>query len=472
MNLSLKQWIGSLLLLGLLLCGGGWYWSRGSAETPTFRVATIKRGELLATISASGVVQPEEVVDVGAQVAGLIDSFGKDPKNPGKFIDYRTEVEQGTVLAHIDESLYSADVDSAKAAVDQAKANVQRAEADLGQMKAKLVEAQRNWNRAQKIGPSDALSQNDYDMYQANYETAKATVGVGDAAVLQAQKAVDQVAAELKKAQRNLTYCTITSPVKGVIIDRRVNIGQTVVSSLSAPSLFLIAKDLTRMQVWASVNEADVGNVYPGQPVTFTVDAIPNRLFDGSVGKVRLNANMTQNVVTFTVEILTDNADGKLLPYLTANVQFQVAKKQDVLLAPNAALRWNPQTSQVSPDVRAEQEKRLAGPATAPTESSATTSPSDSGAAADARSRRRSGAEQRDRGFLWVKDGKFVKPIRVRVGVTDGTNTEIDGKDIADGTEIILGDAIEDSSAGNSASSPFIPQFGRGAGARRNGRGG
>ena len=137
--------------------------------------------------------------------------------------------------------------------------------------------------------------------------------------------------------------------MNGVIIDRRVNIGQTVVASLNAPSLFLIAKDLKRMQVWVAVNEADIGNIHPGQPVTFTVDAFPGEVFLGEVGKIRLNATMTQNVVTYTVEVITDNSDGKLLPYLTANAKFMVSNRPNVLLVPNAALRWIPQAEQVVP---------------------------------------------------------------------------------------------------------------------------
>jgi HlyD family secretion protein len=163
---------------------------------------------------------------------------------------------------------------------------------------------------------------------------------VGEAAILQAKAGLAQAEAVLRRAQRNLGYCTITSPVKGVIIDRRVNIGQTVVASLNAPSLFLIAKDLTRMQVWVAVNEADIGKIRPGQPVTFTVDAFQGETFRGEVGKIRLNASMTQNVVTYTVEIITDNASGRLLPYLTANVQFELSRASYVLMVPNAALRW------------------------------------------------------------------------------------------------------------------------------------
>src|SRR5205814_7076430 len=182
-----------------------------------------------------------------------------------------------------------------------------------------------------------------------NYEPATANVGVAQATIKQTQSA-------LETAKINLGYTTIVSPVKGVILDRRVNIGQTVVSSLNAPSLFLIAKDLKRLQVWASVNEADIGNVHSGQPVTFTVDAYPGRVFKGVVAadQPRLNASMTQNVVTYTVVVNTDNSDGKLVPYLTANLQFEISKHANVLLVPNAALRWKPSPNQVAPEARDE----------------------------------------------------------------------------------------------------------------------
>ena len=149
-------------------------------------------------------------------------------------------------------------------------------------------------------------------------------------------------------ARTNLGYTTIKSPVRGVIIDRRVNIGQTVVASLNAPSLFLIAKDLRRMQVWASVNEADIGHIRLDMPVRFTVDAYAGETFHGKVTQIRMNATMTQNVVTYTVVVTTDNSNGKLLPYLTANVQFEMDQRSDVLLVPNAALRWKPQASQMT----------------------------------------------------------------------------------------------------------------------------
>lgn len=233
-------------------------------------------------------------------------------------------------------------------------------------MKAKLDQAASDWERAQKLGPSDALSQSDYNTYKANFGIAQANVGVDEAAITQAKATVAQSEAALKKAQQSLAYCTITSPVKGVIIDRRVTIGETVVSSLNSPSLFLIAKDLTQIQVWVSVNEADIGNIRPDQPVTFTVDAYPGKTFHGTVGKVRLNATMTQNVVTYTVEVNTENLDSKLLPYLTANVQFEVNHLNNALLVSNAALRWYPDPQMVAPDVRAAWRKKQRTPPATP----------------------------------------------------------------------------------------------------------
>src|SRR5207244_4435372 len=160
---------------------------------------------------------------------------------------------------------------------------------------------------------------------------------------------VDQAEGSVTRAERNLNYTTINSPVRGVVIDRRVNIGQTVVASLNAQSLFLIATDMRRMQVWVAVNEADVGSIHPGEPVSFIVDAFPGETFRGQVNKVRLNAAMTQNVVTYTVEVMTDNASGRLLPYLTANVKFEVDRHDDVLMVPNPALRWAPKAEQDAP---------------------------------------------------------------------------------------------------------------------------
>jgi HlyD family secretion protein len=411
----------------------------------------VNQGDLVSTISATGTVEPEEVVDVGAQVAGKIVTFGKDQS--GRTIDYGSEVEEGTVLARIDDSLYSADLAHAQAQVELAKTGVLRAEADLGQMEAKLVQAEREWNRARKLGPSDALSQSDFDATQSAYEVARANLAVGKAAIVQARNTVAQAQASFRRAQQNLDYCVIKSPVKGVIIDRRVNIGQTVVASLNAPSLFLIAKDLRRMQVWVSVNEADIGSIHPGQSVSFTVDAYPGETFHGEVGKVRLNATMTQNVVTYTVEVTTDNSSGKLLPYLTANAKFLVDERHHVLVVPNAALRYTPQPELIDPGSRGIYE----------TISGTGPSPPGRGAAEGT-------AGGYTRGVLWTPRGSFVRPIFVEVGMSDGTMAEVRGDELKEGVSVVVGEEQKESSNSSAGASPFTPRLFSGSGSSPQGR--
>ena len=312
----------ALITIPVVMLAGGmgvWWWRARNGSRLSFRTAVVRRGDVVATISASGTIEPEEVVDVGAQVAGLIKTFGTDID--GKTIDYGSVIEEGAVLAKIDDSVYAAALAVANAQVEQAKAGELSAAANLDQMKAKLTQTEAEWKRSQELDRSKLLAGVDYDTAKANFEVAKANVAVAEAALAQAKAATVQAQAGFEKAQRNLDFCIIKSPVKGVIIDRRVNIGQTVVSSLNAPSLFLIANDLTKMQIWVAVNEADVGRIIPGARVTFACDAFPARQFEGTVGKVRLNASMTQNVVMYTVEVNTENPDKVLLPYLTANVR-------------------------------------------------------------------------------------------------------------------------------------------------------
>ena len=404
-----KTTIIAIVALGLIGIISVWY-SHHSAggQALSYSTAEVKRGDLIITISATGTVEPEEVVDVGAQVAGQINTFGKD--RDGNTINYGSVVEEGTVLAQIDDSLYAADVAMATAQLQEAN--------------AKLYQAERDWSRAQKLGPSEALAESSYDAYKSAYDTAKANVGIAEAT--------------LARARRNLNYCTIKSPVKGVIIDRRVNIGQTVVSSLNAPSLFLIAKDLKRMQVWVSVNETDIGSIHPGQPVSFTVDAYPGEVFRGEVGKVRLNATMTQNVVTYTVEVITDNSSGKLFPYLTANVQFEARRSSNVLLVPNAALRWTPNAQEVVPEFRTALEK----------------APEANQASSD--------------GVVWVQQNSYVRPINVKLGPSDGTKTEVQGDEIKEGMKVITGQQ-QQKTADTGTTNPFVPQIRRGQGTRRGG---
>jgi HlyD family secretion protein len=444
-------------LLALVILGGGgmgaYRWYQNNNQRTQFRTVSMERGDLLATINATGTVEPEEVIDVGAQVVGQIRSFGRDPRDSSRLIDFGSPVEEGTVLAQIDDSVYASQV-------EQAKANLKRAEADLQQLKAKLHQTERDWRRAEKMRPTKAIAEVDYDTALAVYETAQSALAVGEAAV-------DQAKASLKQAEISLGYCTIRSPVKGVIVDRRVNVGQTVVSSLNAPSLFLLAKDLRRLQIWASVNEADIGNIHPGQKVTFTVDAFPNEKFQGIVApdQPRLNATMTQNVVTYTVVVNTDNANGKLKPYLTANLDFEVDRHNNVLLVPNAALRWQPRPQQVVPEARDEYLQSLRkrssgltdGQAAAPGMSPGTpaakgVAPGSAGNVAPPKER-----EHHDRGRLWVEDDGYVRPVKVHIGLTDGVHTEILGSELKEGTPVVTGEARANGEG--SSSNPFTPQM-------------
>ena len=418
-----------LLLAVLLLAGLGaavWWWRFHNRPTLSFTTVTIKRGTVIASIGATGTIEPLETVDVGAQVAGRISAFGKDTE--GKTVDYGSVVQEGALLAKIDDSVYAADLSVAKAGQLSAAANVE-------QMKAKLDQAAADWARGQELFKSKLISQVDYDTAKANYEVATANVSVANSGVAQAQ-------ADLEKAQRNLDFCTINSPVNGVIIDRRVNIGQTVVASLNAPSLFLIARDLTKMQIWASVNEADVGRIKSGTPVTFTVDAYPGREFQGVVGRVRLNATMTQNVVLYTVEINIDNSDKVLLPYLTASLRFILHHEADALLVPNVALRWSPSSlAEVAPDCR---QSPLADPAADPP---ATNAPV-----------QKPSAEQSSHRTLWVKAGEFVRPVEVAAGVSDGVNTAVTAEGLHEGDQVVTGEIIAKQA---DIKNPFLPKFNR-----------
>jgi HlyD family secretion protein len=415
----LKARVIAVVIAVLVTAVGVWWWhARGNSKL-SFLTAVVKRGDVAATISSSGTIEPSETVDVGAQVAGLITSFGTDIN--GQTIDYNSVVEKGAVLAKIDDSVYAADLSVAKAGELTAAAN-------LEQMNAKLDQAEAEWKRAQELYNNKLMAQVDYDTDKANYEVAKANVSVAKSGIAQAQ-------ADLDKAQRNLDFCIIKSPVTGVIIDRRVNIGQTVVSSLNAPSLFLIAEDLTKMQIWVAVNEADVARIKPGAPVTFTCDAFPGRQFEGTVGKVRLNATMTQNVVMYTVVVNAENPDNVLLPYLTANVNFTVSKQTNAMLVPNAALRWSPSSpNEIMADARSQK------PGDPPFDNSSGTK----------------GAKG-SQGVIWLKDGEFVRPVEVKVGTSDGSNTAVAADNLKEGEEVVTGETTRPEQGGTQ--NPFLPHF-------------
>jgi len=385
----------------------GWvglhYWRSASADRPEFRTAAVTRGDIILPVGATGQVEPMEVIDVGAQIPGMVKMFGPDPNRPGKTIDYDSRVRKGSLLAQLDDAPHQCEL-------TKSEANLRLAESELSRCQARLKQARSAYARAERLRDTNAES--DYESAVAAYDVAKAETDVAGARLEQAKAAK-------KLAETNLGYTRICSPVDGVIIDRRVNVGQTVVAGLNAPSLFLLAKDLSRMLVWAAVNEADIGNIHLGQPATFKVDAYRDQEFSGTVSQIRLNASMAQNVVTYGVVVEVDNRDERLLPYMTAKLKFEVARSTNVLRVPNQALRWQPTLSQVTPELR--QKFQAAGKVTTPDDSDATDDEDQQRIDLDATA-------------LWVvgPDG-FVRPIEVKTGLSDGINTEIkEGKIEAD----------------------------------------
>jgi HlyD family secretion protein len=388
--------LSSLLAAALWLPGGDSP-AAGRAKQDLgvkFRTAPARRGDLTVTVLTTGVLQPEEVVDVSPQVAGVVQKLGTEPGDTTKAIDWNSPVEAGTVLLQIDPKLYRATADLARAKANKARTAVQVAE-------ARLAGSEREWQRAQKLG--QAIARAELDGLRTKFEVARAEVEL-------ARAELEVARAELSYAEANLDLCTVRSPAKGVVVDRRVDVGQRVVLSLTAPSLFLIAKDLKRLQVWASVLESDVGQIKAGQKATFTVDAFPDQTFQAVVRQVRLNANMTQNVVTYTVVLNTDNAGLKLLPYMTAEVRIAAdTKKKNALLVPAAALRWWPEVTQVVPYARA---RYLTMKPAAPHQTA---------------------------GYVWVEENGFVSPVAVRRGFVDGNEVELIGGDVALGMRVVVG---------------------------------
>lgn len=396
----MKAFIG-FVLIAAVIGGGAWYYKSRPVERPAYRTLELARGDLLIAVSATGTVEPVEVIDVGAQIVGRVQEFGPDPKQPMKTIDYGSHVKKGDVLAKLDDS-------PAKSEVDKARANLKLAKADTQASAAKLAQAGADFKRANSLRETN--SESDYDRAVANHSMAKADMAVSEARVEQAE-------IMLKQAEINLAYATISAPIDGIVIDRRVNVGQTVVAGLNAPSLFLLARDLSRLQVWAAVNEADIGDIRLGQKVTFKVDAYREQSFTGTVKQIRLNAGMSNNVVTYGVVVDIDNSDGALLPYMTANLQFEVARRSDVLLMPNQALRWNPPWNQITPAAREvfPTPKNRADEAL-PVETSEPT--------------------------VWVlnSDG-LVRPVPVKLGMTDGMVTEVLESELAAGAAVVVGRA-------------------------------
>ncbi len=407
-----------LLILGGIVVGGYFlypraiaYWTR--RQMPEFRFAPVTRGDLVVVVNATGTVEPVERVVVGSFVSGPIDEL---------FVDFNDQVSKGDLLAKIDPRIYEAAVARDEAALATAKAEVER-------VRALLHQAMADEQRALALREMNAgyISQTEIDQYRYNAQALQAQLKVAEASVAQAE-------ANLKNSRANLGYAEIRSPVDGVVIDRKIDPGQTLAAAFQTPEMFVIGVDMDkRMYVYASVDEADIGLIRraekSGQPVYFTVDAYADDLFEGTIHEVRLNPNTLQNVVTYPVVVEAPNRERKLLPGMTANLSFQIEEHKHVLRVPNAALRFYPKTEHVHPDDRKILEGR---------EETWDDEQSDSTAMQSAK-QRIAARRQRYRRHVWVLDGQWLRAVEVTTGVSDYKYTEVVSGKLTEGQKLVIG---------------------------------
>lgn len=371
--------------LALLLVGGLAWWTFGAAAPVQYTTVPVTRGAVVRGVTATGTVNPELTIIVGSYVSGVIQELS---------CDYNTEVKKGQVCARIDPRPY-------QTVVDQNRANLAVAKAQLEKDKASLAYAKLSFDRAARLAQTSAVSQDTLDNARSTYEQAQATIAFDEATIQQRQAALDA-------AQVNLDYTNIMSPVDGTVVSRAVTIGQTVAASFQTPTLFLIASDLTKMEVDTNVSESDIGGVKLGNTATFTVDAYPKRTFTGSVTQVRQSPQTVQNVVTYDVVISVDNSDLALKPGMTAAAHIIVDRRDNALRVPNQALRYAPGD----------------------------------------RPRIGNGAPR-----VWVlRDGAPVR-VPVTAGIEDDNVTEIVGGDLKEGDRVIT---VEQTAAGSKTTAPRL----------------
>ena len=378
-----RSLIAIIVIAVLALAGVLVHRVANAKETPAYRFATVQRGNIQSTVSATGTLSAVTTISVGTQVSGQVSQL---------LADFNDHVKKGELLARIDPTL-------AQQAVTDAQANVEKAQAEA-------LQASRDSKRNAELTQAGLVA-------KSVDEQSQSAAQVANAGVKSARIALD-------RARQNLAYTNIYAPIDGVVVERNVQQGQTVAASLSAPQLFLIANDLSQMQILAQVGESDIAQIKEGQPVEFTVQALTGQTFKGIVKQVRLQSATTDNVVNYTVVVSVDNPQGKLLPGMTARVNFLTKAAENVLEVPNAALRFKP---------------AVAAPAT-------TTQPNRSGT--------------RRGGTLYTLDDKGQpQAVRVFTGVSDGSVTEVRGKELKEGMKVIAGSATSTQSAQSSSGTPF-----------------
>ncbi|MFB3908627.1 MAG: efflux RND transporter periplasmic adaptor subunit [Candidatus Eisenbacteria bacterium] len=413
--------------------------ARDEAQATTFRTEEVQRGDVRVTVSATGTLNAVTTVQVGSQVSGTISAL---------YADFNSPVHKGQVLAQIDPTFL--------------KAQVSQSEADLERAQVTLRQAERDYDRQKPLREQGLASQAEIDAAETALDAARAGVKSAQAA--------------LSRAQTNLRYATITSPIDGTVISRDVDVGQTVAASLSAPTLFTIAQDLSQMQLEASVDEADIGQIRVSQPTSFTVDAYPDQIFHGVVEQIRLAPQTEQNVVSYTVIVRVDNPDGKLLPGMTANATFLVAEETNVLKVPVAALRFQPNGAR--------------GPSRPPSGGTASAAPiGPGGPAAGGQGGAVNGGRQGGRmdgpageggmnhpgaggrgARVWVLHGEKPRAVHVVPGLSDGTFTAVRSDSLSEGMEVIVGAQRPGGGQPEQGQvNPFLPspRGGRSGGGRR-----
>ena len=315
----MKKLILIVLVLVAVGVGAGVYTMRRNQPEPAVTTQQLSRGDIVDTVGATGTLEAVETVDVGTQVSGVVREL---------FADFNSIVRKGQVIAKLDPSLIQTQI-------EQQSANVVRAEADVERLKVALMDAEQKLDRARQMSERSLIPKTELETAEVNVKSAEAQIRSSEASLTQAR-------AQLNSQRVNLGYTTIVAPIDGIVISRNVDQGQTVASSMNAPTLFVIAADLTKMQVVANIDEADVGRMRPSQNVNFRVDAFPNDTFRGTVQQVRLQPAVVQNVVTYSTVIAVPNPDLKLKPGMTANVNIEIARRTNALRIPNAALRFRP----------------------------------------------------------------------------------------------------------------------------------
>ncbi len=413
--------IAGVLVVGLAI--GGYVFFNGERKVPVrYRTAAVERGPVVSLVTATGTINPVVSVQVGTQVSGMIKSL---------HADFNSVVKAGDVVAVIDPEPFRARRDQAASNLEMARANLARARTEQAQRKREL-------DRTRSLLAQQFVSQNDVDVAVTNAQGAEAQVNVAMAQVKQSEAA-------LNAAELDLKYTTIRSPVDGIVVARNIEVGQTVAASFATPNLFLIALDLTKMQVDTNVSESDIGGITEGKEATFTVDAYPGIPFAGTIRQVRLAPINVQNVVTYNVVVAVDNKDLRLKPGMTANVSIVVAQRDNVLKVPNAALRFMPPKGEQGgvrsvegKPARTDGAPRATHPGGAP------------------------GANVRS---LWKQgeNGELVA-VSVQTGISDGSATEVLSDTVAEGEQVIVG--IEQT-RGPRKGGDLPPGFGSSGGQRR-----